>query len=116
MSEPTFDEHQMNMLHRVGGEKLVGKMGSLFAVNAPLRLQGVEDALNSGDTSAGANCAHSLKSSAGQLGAVGLQRLCDELESDCVAGNLENARKLLRSAREELPTAIAWIQNWKPDQ
>ena len=115
MPEPMFDERAMKMLHRVGGEKLVDKMGSLFAANAPLRLQSLEDALRSGEPAAGANIAHSLKSSAGQVGASGLQRLCDELESACNTGNLDKAWELLRAAREQLPAAIACVQTWKPN-
>lgn len=115
MAEPVFDEHAMKMLHRVGGEKLIHKMGVLFAANAPARLRSIEDALETGKPAAAVNFAHSLKSSAGQLGAVGLQQLCDELESACLAENLEKARELLKSAREDLPAAIEWIQTWKPD-
>lgn len=110
-----FDPTALRMLHRVGGEKLIGKMRCLFMANAPARLQSVEDALATGRTAGGVNPAHSLKSSAGQLGAVELQQLCDKLEAACVAEEIEKARQILSAAREELPSASTWIANWSPD-
>ncbi len=101
----------MRLLYRAGGEKLISKMGALFSVNAPVRINEAEQALDSGDMAAAARPAHSLKSSAGQLGASRLQQLCDHLESACLEGNLARARDLVKAAREELPAAINWIVN-----
>ncbi len=108
MSEPRFDANALRLLHRAGGEKLISKMSALFAANAPQRIKGAEEALATGDLAGAITFAHSLKSSAGQLGAVRLQQLCDSLESACVAGNLAHARELVRAAREELPASIDW--------
>lgn len=114
MPDLRFDDTALKMLHRVGGEKLIDKMRGLFRVNAPARLQSIEDALASNDAAAGINPAHSLKSSAGQLGAVRLQNICDRLESACAANDVVSARENLKSAQEELPAAIEWICNWTP--
>lgn len=108
MSEPKFDANALRLLHRAGGEKLISKMSALFAANAPQRIKGAEEALAAGDLAAAFSFAHSLKSSAGQLGAVRLQQLCDSLESACLAGNLTESRELVRAAREELQVSIDW--------
>lgn len=103
------------MLYRVGGVKLMGKMSALFFANAPLRLLAVEDGLAKGELDTAKNAAHSLKSSAGQMGAVELQRVCDELESACAVNDVDGARALLAAARGELPAAVEWITNWRPE-
>ncbi len=115
MSKARFDVNALRLLHRAGGEKLISKMSALFAGSAPQRIKGAEEALATGDLAAATNFAHSLKSSAGQLGALRLQQLCDSLETSCLAGNLAEARELVRAAREELPASIDWIATGYPN-
>lgn len=102
------------MIQRVGGAKLVAKMAALFNANAPARLHAIESALSEGNTALCMNAAHSLKSSAGQLGAVRLQDICESIETACNSENLSKARSLLPAVRQEVPDAVTWINGWQP--
>lgn len=99
------------MLHRVGGEKLVRKMTALFFQNAPERLAEIQQSLSLEDRSAGERAAHSLKSSAGQLGAIKLQQLCDGIENALHAADVGTVRDLLLDAEAQLDFAISHFQS-----
>jgi HPt (histidine-containing phosphotransfer) domain-containing protein len=86
---PTRDPAALTMLERVGGPSLVTRMINLFLDHAPRRLADIRAALARRDASALARrdasalsaAAHTLKSSASQLGATDLADLCQRLES-----------------------------------
>lgn len=99
------------MLQRVGGERLVEKMTTMFCTNAPQKLRDAELALASLDLASGERSAHSLKSSAGQLGALRLQAVLGELEASFEKGDSAAAESLLALARQELLTALAWVSS-----
>lgn len=110
-----FAEAAMELLNRVGGEKLIGKMTALFAGSAPARLEAIADAVASEDSVRGAAAAHSLKSSAGQLGAIRLQHLCENLEAAFFKGDIASAGSLVQQSREELSAALKWMEQRRPD-
>lgn len=99
----------MTLLARVGGEKLIGKMTALFAANAPARLDAVAEALATEDSVRGEAAAHSLKSSAGQLGAIRLQHLCENLERAFHDKDIPAANSLFAQCRTELSDALEWM-------
>lgn len=103
-----FDPAAIALLHRVGGENFVGKMTALFAAGAPGRLDAMSAAIDASDHSAGAAAAHSLKSSAGQIGAARLQQLSTHLEDAFLRADLAAARALLAESRLELEAALQW--------
>ncbi len=105
-----FDEAAMALLNRVGGETLIGKMTALFSVSAPARLDAVAEAVASEDHVRGAAAAHSLKSSAGQLGAIRLQHICEKLEAALLEGDIPSARLQLPQSKEELTAAMEWMK------
>lgn len=111
--EKRFDEAALLLIHRVGSAKLVYKMAALFSRSAPERMHTIELALSAGNASEATNAAHSLKSSAGQLGALRLQDLCTALEAACEAANLPLARELALKVSSEVPEAVEWITNWR---
>lgn len=104
-----FDEAAITLLNRVGGEQLTGKMTALFSANAPTRLAAADIALAAEDRTAGAAAAHSLKSSAGQLGAIRLQHLCENLEAAFEDGDVTRASSLLAEAHLELAATLDWL-------
>ena len=73
MSHPILDPQAIARLHRIGGAALVGAMLESFEVNAAARVRSARDAAAAGDARALADAAHSLKSSAGNVGATSLQ-------------------------------------------
>jgi HPt (histidine-containing phosphotransfer) domain-containing protein len=68
-------------LRRIGKDRLVEEMIDLFQEHAPKWLEAARAGVDAGDWSAVARAAHTLKSSAGNFGAVSLYELCARIES-----------------------------------
>jgi HPt (histidine-containing phosphotransfer) domain-containing protein len=79
--EPAIRVSALALLHRLGGNKLVGEIIDVFIANAPALIETARAGAASGENAPVERALHSLKSSAGQLGAVRMQRLCSEGES-----------------------------------
>lgn len=76
---------RLAQLRRLGGDKLVGDLINLFLESAPQRLETIRVGLEAGDLTALGRAAHSLTSSAGNLGAVEMQTLAAALEEKATA-------------------------------
>jgi two-component system sensor histidine kinase/response regulator len=79
-SAPVFDPRALELLQRLGGDKLVADIIDLFGSSAPDLLSRARAGVESGDSEAIRRALHSLKSSAGQLGAGRMQQSCEEGE------------------------------------
>jgi len=104
-----FDDRAVQVLRRVGKGKLLGSMASLFESNAPARFSAMREAVRTGHPEGAAMPAHSLKSSAGQLGAIGLQRICGDIEKAAEEGDVARIKALLTAAEPMLARALAWV-------
>ena len=93
------------MLTRVGGDTLLRELVNLFLKTAPARLESAQQAWAANDSTALAFAAHSLRSSSGQLGAAGLHRACERIESLAERGNMTDAGAELAHASIELAYA-----------
>ncbi len=74
-------------LRRVGGDRLIADLIDLFIETVPRRLEAMRAGTAAGDAAAVAFTAHSLTSSAGNLGAGAMQALAADLERRGVAGD-----------------------------
>ncbi len=110
-----FDRRALQMLHRVGGNRLVVEMVNLFSASGPERLATARAGLASSNGENVRAAAHALKSSAGQLGALRLQRMCAELEST-VKESLTGAGARLDAIEVELARATRWLAQEAPSQ
>ena len=81
MSDPAMDGAAVERLHRVGGQKLVDQMIAIFLRNAPQRIATARQGQADGDPEAVERAVHSLRSSAGNVGAMQLQELAGKIES-----------------------------------
>jgi HPt (histidine-containing phosphotransfer) domain-containing protein len=109
-SLPTTDAASLDRLKRFGGGKLLGEMISLFLGAAPERIQAARAALEANDVKATEMALHALKSSSAQLGALRMQRLCEQGENIARAGSLENVAVLVRNLEEEFPRVQSWLE------
>jgi HPt (histidine-containing phosphotransfer) domain-containing protein len=96
-------------LRRIGGDSLVARMIDLFLEGSAARLEAARAGAAAGDLPAVARAVHSLKSSAGNLGAPLLQRTAEEIEilADAgdaagVAGRMGALERACAAAREGL--------------
>ena len=111
MTQARFDDKPIAMLRRVGRDALAKKMIDLFRASAPQRVSTIEQAVAGGDLAAAGRAAHSLKPSAGQLGAVKLSDVCQSIEDAARAGDVAAAGSLLPELRSELTLALDWLNS-----
>jgi HPt (histidine-containing phosphotransfer) domain-containing protein len=110
-SDGDFDPNALARLRRFGGESLVRELVRLFADDAPQRLSDACGALARNDAAGVQSRLHLLKSSAAQLGAVSLQRLCQDGESLASRGALDDAAHLMDALARELARAQQWLRS-----
>jgi HPt (histidine-containing phosphotransfer) domain-containing protein len=108
---PAGDPLALQRLHRWGGEALQRKMIEMFLDRAPAQLAAARAAANADDAD-GVRCvAHSLKTGAGQLGALSMQRLCEAAERRAEAGEGRSLTPLVRDLEGELERYRAWLHD-----
>jgi HPt (histidine-containing phosphotransfer) domain-containing protein len=77
---PLLESRAMERLEEWGGPPMQRKMIEIFLVHTPNRMEQIREGLNHSEPSAVEAGAHTLKSSAGNLGAIRLQGLCEKIE------------------------------------
>ena len=94
-SPERFDDDAIARLRRFGGDALLFEMIDLLAAGAPARMAVAGEAVANGHADAVRGVLHSLKSSAGQMGAVRVQSLCERAERLAADGDLPGVEALL---------------------
>jgi HPt (histidine-containing phosphotransfer) domain-containing protein len=104
-------ETKATLLERVGGDlELLREIVALFAADAPLQVAAIRKAIQTGDGTALAEAAHSLKGSAANFEAGAAADLALRLERLGRAGTLEGAAGLcdaLEKATEDLQARLS---------
>jgi HPt (histidine-containing phosphotransfer) domain-containing protein len=75
-------------LDEVGGAELVREMINLVLATIPERISAIRDALQSSDAACVSARAHSIKSSAGNVGAMRLLSIANNIETRARVGDL----------------------------
>lgn len=96
MSElETVEDAALDRLLRIGGQEFLLEMIDLFLQHAPERIRSAREAHAIGDQKTVYRSAHSLKSTAGNLGARALQSIAERVEDRAAAGDEETIPPLL---------------------
>ncbi|MFC1575219.1 Hpt domain-containing protein [Gemmatimonadota bacterium] len=113
MSEehPVLDAGAIERLEEWGGVALPRKMIGIFLEHSPERMDQVRDGLSGGDPSLAEAGAHSLKSSAGNVGAVQLQHLAEEAEVLAEEGRMEELRDLFPAMESAFEAVCEALRN-----
>lgn len=90
-----IDPQALERLREWGGEKLAGQMVRLFLKNTGARMEQIRAGIAEGDLEEAERGAHSLKSSAANIGAEALRTLATRIESAALDADVEGARALL---------------------
>lgn len=93
--ERCIDDAALEKLRKLGGPEFVVKMLDLFLENAPVRIEAARAGQRAGDLKAVEMAVHSLKSSAGNLGARELQQIAGRIEDLAEAGKGDGLSALL---------------------
>jgi two-component system, sensor histidine kinase and response regulator len=92
------------------GTDLVGEVLQAFLEESGTQLQRLETAVETGDATTLARCAHAMKSSCANLGAEQLSAVYRRLEAMGHGGQIEEARSHLRELRQMHEAAIRHVQ------
>jgi HPt (histidine-containing phosphotransfer) domain-containing protein len=98
-----IDPQALERLREWGGEKLAGQMVRLFLKNSGTRMDQIRTGVTGSDLQEAERGAHSLKSSAANIGAETLRTMATRMESAALDESLDAARTLL----PELESAYA---------
>ena len=109
---PLVDLAQMDRLKEWGGGSLQRKMIDLFLTHAEVRLDQIRDGLATGTPEKAETGAHTLKSSAGNVGAQRVQRLAQDAEALAEAGDMSELGALLPSLEEEFRAACDALRHF----
>ncbi len=94
--DPTIiDPAALKRLEDWGGSKLSTEIVRLFLDNGPTRVDQIREAMEDEDLEVPERGAHSLKSSAANVGAQQLQKVASELELAASGGDLQRVRDLI---------------------
>ena len=96
-----IDESAIARLRRFGGAKLISAMVTAFLKDAPMRLATAGHHADAGDAAGVRRELHSLRSSAGQLGALAMQELCAEGEESAARGFSPMLVEVVRAVTRE---------------
>ena len=110
MESTIIDLDTLGRLEGWGGPKLVNQMIQLFIENGPMRMDQIRTVLADGDVDQPERGAHSLKSSAANLGAERVRRIADEIEIAASDGEAERVRELLPDLEEAFAEALAELK------
>lgn len=91
----TLDAAAVERLRRLGGQEFLVEMIDLFLDHGPQRLEGIRNGMTDGDAPLVHQSAHSLKSTAGNLGGRVVQDLAQEIETLAADGHLDQAVPLV---------------------
>lgn len=100
--DPVVDHAAIERLGRIGGVDLVRRMLDLYLTNGIDRLRAVSECAQAGDVTGVERAAHTMKSSAGNVGAIRLQRIAERVEATAAEGVIDRAlvTKLLHEFEE----------------
>jgi len=109
---PMVDHAQIERLNEWGGATLQKKMIDLFLTHAKERLDQIKDGLSSGNAATAETGAHTLKSSAGNVGAQRVQKMAQEAEDLAEQGRLDDLGALFPSLEREFEAACGALKSF----
>ena len=103
----------LEKLRNMGGDKFLGELINLFLEHAPKKLEEALASERSGDMEALERAVHSLKSSAGNLGAVAVQDLAGHIEQLASEKQAESIPPLMRELEKKFARLPPWLEEIK---
>jgi HPt (histidine-containing phosphotransfer) domain-containing protein len=92
-----------------GDEKIYEEIIRLFLEDVPGQIRSLQEAVSGGDAAMAERQAHTLKGASGNVGALGLQKVAQETEMACRAGNMGKAIEklgMIKTEFEELKKSL----------
>ena len=112
MTEPqVIDPKALERLKEWGGEKLAGQMVRLFLKNSGVRMDQIRAGVAQEDAEEAERGAHSLKSSAANVGAEILRAFATQIESAALDRNLDSLKATLPEIEDAYATAMSELES-----
>ena len=112
MSESqVIDPQALERLKEWGGEKLAAQMVRLFLKNSGTRMDQIRSGANEGNPDETERGAHSLKSSAANIGAEHLRTLATRIESAALEQDIDRMRSLLPEVESAYQDAMSELKS-----
>ncbi len=109
--DPTIiDPAALERLEKWGGPSLSSEIVQLFLDNGPKRVEQIRGAMDNEDLTEPERGAHSLKSSAANVGAQHLQKISSELELAASQGELQRVRDLIPKLEQAFAQAAGALE------
>ena len=105
-----IDPAALKRLEDWGGESLSKEIVRLFLENGPTRVEQIREAMDGDDLDVPERGAHSLKSSAANVGAQLLQKVSGDLELAASEGDLKRVRDLVPNLEEAFSQAVQELE------
>lgn len=105
-----IDQAALKRLEDWGGTKLSHEIVRLFLKNGPTRLDQIREVMDDEDLEVPERGAHSLKSSAANVGAQLLQEVASDLESAASDGDLKRVRELVPNLEQAFEQAVQELE------
>ncbi len=106
-----LDASILDRLYEWGGDELKQKMIELFLEHAPERMDGIRQGLDGGDMELAERSAHSLKSSAANLGAQAVRHLAARIEESLESGSRDVAMELFSELEARFGETLAALES-----
>ena len=108
MTDGVLEPTAIARLQRIGGTRLVRQLIEMYVALGPERIAALRDGVASSDAQRVERAAHTLKSTAGNLGAVQLQHTAQSLETAAAEGTVDPALAAL--CETQYHDAVAALQ------
>ena len=103
----SLDSAAVERLHKLGGTELVQRMVGIVLENLPVRMTEALDGLREDDLEAIERAVHSMRSSAGNVGANGLMQLAETAEDLAEKRTAEGLEEQLARIEAELTRVVS---------
>lgn len=110
---PVFDQATIEHLKQLGGNDLLQEIFDLFMKHTPALVETILNGKSTENWDQVSRAAHSLKSSAGNIGARVLQGLASEIEAATKIGDLPAVTSLAEQLNQAFETVIDEIKKLK---
>lgn len=105
-----IDPEALDRLREWGGDKLAGQMVRLFLKNSGVRMDQIRNGAGAGDVEEAERGAHSLKSSAANIGAEVVRTYATQVESASLEDDVEEVRRILPELEAAYAAAISELE------
>jgi len=107
--KPPFDFEALPRLQRMGGNSLVLKIIDLFFQNGPEKVREAQHSWEVKDWQSLERAVHSLKSSAGNIGARRLQNIANEIENQASRRQAEPLPALFQRLEDAFQKTVDYL-------